>query len=102
MIYEWTMERVFESLETNCHENMEIKKKTEEGLGIEYDEDIVCGICQSPDSEDTNEMVFCDGCDICVHQACYGIQTVPEGSWLCRTCALGIKPQCILCPRVGG
>ena len=21
-----------------------------------------------PDSEDTNEMVFCDKCDICVHQ----------------------------------
>lgn len=101
-IYEWTMERVVETLEARCHENMEIKKKTEEGLGIEYDEDIVCEICQSPESEDTNEMVFCDGCDICVHQACYGIQTVPEGSWLCRTCALGIKPQCILCPKVGG
>ena len=26
---------------------MEIKKKTEEGLGIEYDEDIVCEICRS-------------------------------------------------------
>lgn len=101
-IVEWTMERVIEALEAQCHENMETKKKTEEGLGIEYDEDIVCEICQSPESEDTNEMVFCDGCDICVHQACYGIQTVPEGSWLCRTCALGIKPACILCPKVGG
>lgn len=101
-VHEWTMERVVEALENQCHENMETKKKTEEGLGIEYDEDIVCEICQSPDSEDSNEMVFCDGCDICVHQACYGIQTVPEGSWLCRTCALGIKPQCILCPKSGG
>ena len=68
LIYEWTVERVIEALETKCHENMEIKKKTEEGLGIEYDEDIVCEICRSPDSEDSNEMVFCDGCDICVHQ----------------------------------
>ena len=25
-------------------------------------------ILLQPDSEDTNEMVFCDGCDICVHQ----------------------------------
>lgn len=41
------MERVIEALESQCHENMEIKKKTEEGLGIEYDEDIVCEICQS-------------------------------------------------------
>ena len=29
---------------------MEIKKKTEEGLGIEYDEDIVCEICRSVNS----------------------------------------------------
>ncbi|XP_052283046.1 protein Jade-1-like [Dreissena polymorpha] len=101
-VLEWTMERVLELFEARCHDKMETKKKTEEGLGIEYDEDIVCEICQSPESEDTNEMVFCDGCDICVHQACYGIQTVPEGSWLCRTCALGIKPACILCPKVGG
>jgi hypothetical protein len=35
-------------------------------------------------------------------QACYGIQKIPEGSWLCRPCALGIKPVCILCPRMGG
>jgi len=55
-----------------------------------------------PESEDNNEMVFCDGCDICVHQACYGIQKIPEGSWLCRVCAMGIKPTCILCPKMGG
>ena len=35
-------------------------------------------------------------------QACYGIRNIPEGSWLCRTCALGIKPPCILCPKLGG
>ena len=23
------------------------------------------------ESEDTNEMVFCDGCDICVHQVSF-------------------------------
>lgn len=55
-----------------------------------------------PDAEDTNEMVFCDGCNICVHQACYGIMKVPQGSWLCRICALAIKPDCVLCPRTGG
>ena len=59
-------------------------------------------ILLQPDSEDGNEMVFCDKCDICVHQACYGVQTIPEGSWLCRPCALGIRPQCILCPKTGG
>ncbi|XP_069131403.1 uncharacterized protein [Argopecten irradians] len=102
LIHEWTMERVIEALENQCYEKMQNKKKTEEGLGIEYDEDVVCEVCRSPDSEDNNEMVFCDGCDICVHQACYGIQKIPEGSWLCRVCALGIKPRCILCPKIGG
>jgi PHD-finger len=32
-----------------------------------------------PDSEEGNEMVFCDCCNICVHQACYGITTIPAG-----------------------
>ena len=35
-------------------------------------------------------------------QACYGITTIPSGSWLCRTCTLGIKPPCELCPNKGG
>lgn len=35
-------------------------------------------------------------------QACYGILKVPEGSWLCRTCALGVQPKCLLCPKKGG
>lgn len=99
---ELTMERVMEEFERRCYDNMSHAMETEEGLGIEYDEDVVCDVCQSPDGEDGNEMVFCDKCNICVHQACYGILKVPEGSWLCRTCALGIFPKCHLCPKKGG
>uniref|UniRef100_UPI00398E66CC protein Jade-1-like isoform X2 n=1 Tax=Pristiophorus japonicus TaxID=55135 RepID=UPI00398E66CC len=99
---EFTMERVMEELERRCYDNMNHAIETEEGLGIEYDEDVVCDVCQSPDGEDGNEMVFCDKCNICVHQACYGILKVPEGSWLCRTCALGVQPKCLLCPKKGG
>ena len=47
-------------------------------------------------------MVFCDQCNICVHQACYGITHIPAGQWLCRTCALGTQPKCELCPNRGG
>ncbi|CAH2223412.1 Jade-3 isoform X1 [Pelobates cultripes] len=99
---ESTMEKTLEVLERQCHENMNHAIETEEGLGIEYDEDVICDVCRSPDSEEGNDMVFCDRCNICVHQACYGILKVPEGSWLCRTCVLGIQPQCILCPKTGG
>ncbi|XP_041438882.1 jade family PHD finger 3 S homeolog isoform X2 [Xenopus laevis] len=99
---ESTMEKTLEVLERHCHENMNHAIETEEGLGIEYDEDVICDVCRSPDSEEGNDMVFCDRCNICVHQACYGILKVPEGSWLCRTCVLGLHPQCILCPKTGG
>ncbi|XP_060621267.2 E3 ubiquitin-protein ligase Jade-2 isoform X1 [Anolis sagrei] len=99
---EFTLERVLEELETLCYENMNIAIETEEGLGIEYDEDVVCDVCRSPEGEDGNEMVFCDKCNVCVHQACYGILKVPLGNWLCRTCALGVQPKCLLCPRRGG
>lgn len=65
--------------------------KSEEGLGIEYDENVICDVCRSPDSEDGNEMVFCDSCNICVHQACYGITVIPDGTyddgeWMAANC----------------
>ncbi|XP_035682154.1 protein Jade-3-like isoform X3 [Branchiostoma floridae] len=102
VIDEYTMERIIEELENKCHENKQLTIETEEGLGIEYDEDVICDVCRSPDCEEGNEMVFCDSCNICVHQACYGIQKIPEGSWVCRTCALGISPTCLLCPKKAG
>uniref|UniRef100_A0A3Q3LVZ8 Jade family PHD finger 3 n=1 Tax=Mastacembelus armatus TaxID=205130 RepID=A0A3Q3LVZ8_9TELE len=101
-IDELTMERAMEALERQCHDNMNHAIETVEGLGIEYDEDVICDVCRSPDSEEGNDMVFCDKCNICVHQACYGIVKVPIGNWLCRTCVLGIDPQCLLCPQKGG
>lgn len=99
---ELMMERAMEALERQCHDNMKHAIETVEGLGIEYDEDVICDVCRSPDSEEGNDMVFCDKCNICVHQACYGIVKVPIGNWLCRTCVLGIDPQCLLCPQKGG
>uniref|UniRef100_A0A3B3BEF5 Jade family PHD finger 3 n=1 Tax=Oryzias melastigma TaxID=30732 RepID=A0A3B3BEF5_ORYME len=101
-IDELTMERAMEALEKHCHDNMKHAIETVEGLGIEYDEDVICDVCRSPDSEEGNDMVFCDKCNICVHQACYGIVKVPVGNWLCRTCVLGLLPQCLLCPQKGG
>ncbi|KAK7144069.1 hypothetical protein R3I93_015045 [Phoxinus phoxinus] len=99
---ELTMEQVVLELESRSQQNMQRAIETEEGLGIEYDEDVVCDVCRSPEGEDSNEMVFCDKCNVCVHQACYGILKVPQGNWLCRTCALGVQAKCLLCPRRGG
>lgn len=67
-VHELTMERAMEALERQCHDNMNHAIETVEGLGIEYDEDVICDVCRSPDSEEGNDMVFCDKCNICVHQ----------------------------------
>ncbi|KAK1127245.1 hypothetical protein K0M31_003789 [Melipona bicolor] len=101
-ITESQLERVIEELEIRCWERIQTIVKNEEGLGIEYDENVICDVCRSPDSEEGNEMVFCDCCNICVHQACYGITSIPDGSWLCRTCSLSQRPDCVLCPNKGG
>lgn len=71
-IDELTMERTIEALERHCHDNINHAIETVEGLGIEYDEDVICDVCRSPDSEEGNDMVFCDKCNICVHQVSEG------------------------------
>lgn len=50
-------------------------------------DEIVCAICIKPDSQAPNQIILCDMCDFAVHQECYGVPDIPEGDWLCKSCA---------------
>ena len=46
----------------------------------------LCAVCGDGTSHEANEIVFCERCNIAVHQRCYGIDAIPEGDWLCWPC----------------
>lgn len=77
----------------------------------------LCDICGEGDWEDDNKILFCDSCNVGVHQDCYGAgaKRVPSGPWYCDACTQGRRTSgkqqqrltaldtgCILCPNKGG
>ena len=66
-----------------------------------------CCICLDERGWAENPLVYCDGqgCSVAVHQACYGIVSVPSGPWYCRRCEVHgstVQLSCVLCPYRGG
>ncbi|XP_059812667.1 protein AF-10-like isoform X4 [Hypanus sabinus] len=66
-----------------------------------------CCVCSDERGWDENPLVYCDGhgCNVAVHQACYGIIQVPTGPWFCRKCESqerAARVRCELCPHKDG
>lgn len=77
---------------------------SDDGTGCATQDDQACAVCNISYCDSTNSIVFCDGCDIAVHQDCYGVSFIPEGPWLCRRCliARNVKEPCLFCPSTTG
>ncbi|XP_002989242.2 uncharacterized protein LOC9650015 isoform X1 [Selaginella moellendorffii] len=77
---------------------------------VDIEEEDQCHVCSSGDSDAWNQIIFCESCNVAVHQECYGVQSIPDGQWLCSWCAYRQRGggaveaddqgtfSCVLCP----
>ncbi|XP_029707476.1 bromodomain-containing protein 1 isoform X3 [Takifugu rubripes] len=96
---------VFEFLVDRFEKELYLENLDQGGeMHAAIDEDAVCCICTDGECHNSNAILFCDMCNVAVHQECYGVPYIPEGQWLCRHClqASGRPAECILCPNKGG
>lgn len=40
----------------------------------------MCAVCGDGQSLEDNQIMFCERCDLAVHQTCYGLVDIPEGA----------------------
>ncbi|KAI5627088.1 bromodomain containing 1b isoform X1, partial [Silurus asotus] len=97
-------QNVFEFLMDRFEKESFVENQSQGDPQCLIDEDAVCCICMDGECQNSNAILFCDMCNLAVHQECYGVPHIPEGQWLCRHCSQSpSKPaECIFCPNKGG
>uniref|UniRef100_A0A8D1HUN4 Bromodomain containing 1 n=1 Tax=Sus scrofa TaxID=9823 RepID=A0A8D1HUN4_PIG len=95
---------VFEFLMDRFEKASHCEKQKQGEQQCLIDEDAVCCVCMDGECQNSNAILFCDMCNLAVHQECYGVPYIPEGRWLCRHClqARARPADCVLCPNKGG
>ena len=98
-------ELLMDRLEKECEFETQAPGNGNEPINpYNIDENAVCCICNDGECHNTNAILFCDMCNLAVHQECYGVPYIPEGQWLCRRClqSPSCSVDCVLCPNKGG
>ncbi|CAI5723356.1 unnamed protein product [Hyaloperonospora brassicae] len=95
---------------SECHEHDDERigagEEAHESSEDENDtiDDGTCVVCFDGQSPETNPIIFCDRCELAVHQRCYGMAKVPSNEFICDRCLAtkdGLDPArdvfCQLC-----
>ncbi|CAL9702571.1 unnamed protein product [Knipowitschia caucasica] len=95
-----SFELLIDRLEEEAYREARIRAPSQSSI----DDDAFCCVCLDDECLNSNVILFCDSCNLAVHQECYGVPYIPEGQWLCRCCLQSPqKPvDCVLCPNRGG
>lgn len=94
-----TLQKIFEKLDKNFLTKIfNSLDEVEELQEYEY-----CDICGKATDDDLKRMIICQGCNISVHEECYGVVDSPSGRWLCRKCIYHFEEgECVFCNKKEG
>ncbi|KAL3922397.1 MAG: hypothetical protein SGILL_002227 [Bacillariaceae sp.] len=77
-------ERILKENEDMVRRRQEMDRVWQDQL--EQDMNAVCSICNDGEVTPDNQILFCEACNVAVHQMCYGIEKIPDGDYYCIPC----------------